>query len=108
MPEPTDAALTPEQWAALRLQDEGGAVHIDGDAVEAEGRFAGDERRALAALALHQQPFGFSWKDVDLIRSTVLADDIHSHDEWWALQRLGDRIAALLPPRQGRPHSGEE
>jgi hypothetical protein len=103
-----EPALSAKEWAELRRVDERGTVRVDGDAVEAEGRFAGDERRALAALALHGEAFGFNWKDVDMIRSAVLADDMHSHEDWWALQRLADRIAALLPPRRHRPHSGLE
>lgn len=99
MSETVKPALTPEEWAELRLRDERGTARIDGGRVEAEGRFDAEPRHALAALALHGQPFGFSWKDVDMLKSTVLADDFHSHDDWWALQRLGERIAALLPPR---------
>lgn len=93
-------ALPPGRWAEPSVEGPGAAARIDGGAVEAQGRFAGDERHALAALALHGQPFGFTWKDVDMLRSTVLADDLHSHDDWWELQRLGSRIAALLPPRE--------
>lgn len=108
MSDSIESALSPEEWADLRRVDEAGTARVDGDAIEAEGRFAADDRRALAALALHAQPFGFRWSDVDMIRSTVLADDMHSHDDHWALQRLADRIAALLPPRRHRPHSGLE
>jgi hypothetical protein len=74
-------------------------VDEDG-ALRAEGAFRGDERRALSALALHGQAHGFTWHDVDFIRAAVLADDMHSPDDWFVLQRLGERIAALLPPRE--------
>lgn len=103
-----ESALSAEEWAELRRVAEPGTARVEGEAVEAEGRFAAEDRRALAALALHAQPFGFRWSDVDMIRATVLADDMHSHDDWWALQRLADRIATLLPPRRHRPHSGLE
>ena len=46
-------------------------------------------RHQLAAIALHGQPFGFAWDDVDRLRAT--------NDS--ALGSLADRIAALLPPR---------
>lgn len=53
----------------------------------------------LAALCLHEQPFGFTWEDVDHLR-----ESIHEWDEQrrqrleWVLRDLADRIEALLPP----------
>lgn len=100
-------ALTPDEWAGRAIQSGRGRARIaDGGALEAEGELDASRRHALAALALHGQPFGFTWKDVDLIRSTVLADDFHSPDDWFVLQRLADRIAALLPPREPRDANG--
>jgi hypothetical protein len=99
--EPVDAALSPPEWADQRCRAAGGEARIEGDGVlQAEGAFGTGERRALAALSLEGEPLGFTWHDVDFIRSLVLADDHHSPDDWFILQRLGERIAALLPPRQ--------
>lgn len=100
--QPVEVALAPEDWADLRVHATEGEARIDeGGVLRAEGAFRGDERRALAALALQGEPLGFTWHDVDFIRATVLADDLHSPDDWFVLQRLGERIAALLPPREG-------
>ena len=100
--EPVDAALMPSDWADLRYRAAGGEARVNPDgALEAKGEFGIEERRALAALALQGEPLGFTWHDVDFIRSAVLADDLHSPDDWFILQRLGGRIAALLPPREG-------
>ena len=53
-----------------------------------------DERHALAALALHGQPFGFTRADVDALRN--LCADLHPYCQ--PFHSLADRIAALLPP----------
>lgn len=99
--EPVDPALTPSEWADLRYRAAGGEARVDPDGtLQAEGGFGMEERRALAALALQGEPFGFTWSDVEFIRCAALADDLHSPDDWFILQRLGERIAALLPPRQ--------
>lgn len=99
---PVPPALPAEGWAEQRCGAAAGQARVDQDgALRAEGEFRGDERRGLAALALHGQAHGFTWHDVDFIRATVLADDMHSPDDWFVLQRLGERIAALLPPREG-------
>jgi hypothetical protein len=99
--EPVEAALGPAEWAEGLYRGAEGEARIDADgALRAEGAFRGDERRSLGALALHREAHGFTWHDVDFIRATVLADDVHSPDDWFVLQRLGERIAALLPPRE--------
>lgn len=106
--EPVDAALSPSEWADQRYRAAGGEARIDGGGVlRAEGAFGVEERRAIAALlSLQDDPLGFTWHDVDFIRSLVLADDHHSPDDWFILQRLGERIAALLPPRE-KEHGAE-
>lgn len=55
----------------------------------------------IAALALHGQPFGFTWEDVDLLRDYAVMDD-HADIRFGYGDILGlaDRIAALLPPRE--------
>lgn len=61
-------------------------------------------RHALAALALHGQPFGFTWGDVDWIRAAAgqLLDEFDRlrADHATGLNAIADRIAALLPPRE--------
>ena len=98
--EPVEAALV--EWAEGLYRGADGEARVDAEGMlHAQGAFAIQERRALAALSLNGEPFGFTWHDVDFIRATVLADDMHSPDDWFVLQRLGERIAALLPPREG-------
>jgi hypothetical protein len=105
--QPVAPALEAEAWAELRHRAAAGEAHVDAEGtLRAEGAFRGDERRGLAALALHGEPLGFTWHDVDFIRAAVLADDMHSPDDWFILQRLADRIAALLPPRSAGDGAG--
>lgn len=61
-----------------------------------------EQRHALAALALHGQPFGFTRDDVDELRVVQSwcssQGDIDSpYMETW-VRMLADRIEALLPP----------
>lgn len=106
--EPVDAALSAEEWADKRARAAGGEARIDEDgALRAKGTFGVGERRALAALSLHGAPFGFTWDDVDFIRAAVLANDLHSPDDWFVLQRIAGRIAALLPPRDAADADAE-
>lgn len=68
---------------------------------------------AVAALALHEQPFGFTQNDLSTIRLLIRAAADPSaywstweDDDWEGATlegralRLADRIAALLPPRE--------
>lgn len=63
------------------------------------GRAVDGSRHAQGAVALHEQPFGFTREDVDLL------GNVHSNhsgcDErtCWAVS-LADRISALLPPEE--------
>ena len=52
-------------------------------------------RAALAAFALHEQPFGFTRRDSAVVRS---AAEGAGGDAAELLQSLADRIEALLPP----------
>lgn len=56
------------------------------------------ERHALAALCLHEQPFGFTQQDVAMLRQEADDEWPASHEMHAALTNLADRIAALLPP----------
>lgn len=52
-------------------------------------------RHAVAALALHEQPFGFTWDDVAMLRILASPPDA---PPYFPMLDLADRIAALLPP----------
>jgi hypothetical protein len=122
--EPIKPALTPENWFAPKVLfrkpefkgDEGYGVELirsksgkptsdwctvfDGSwAVTLEN----DARHALAALALHNQPFGFTREDVKMLReSQIWADstDLRVNGEPADFEDLADRIEALLPPEE--------
>lgn len=62
------------------------------------------KRHAVAALALHHQPFGFTAADLDVL---VEVSRFYQHRGFPGdppivemLERIYDRIAALLPPRE--------
>jgi len=75
---------------------------------------AGQPRHAIAALALHEQDFGFTWEDVDLLMGEANIMDMVTlpllrsrgdteHGGMVARKRnalvdLAGRISALLPP----------
>jgi hypothetical protein len=69
--------------------------------VAAEHVFEAGNRHALAALALHGQPFGFTWDDV--VAAKEAAFELRMMQNRPAADRLDDlanRIASLLPPRE--------
>ena len=84
-------ALTAEEWAEMAAPP----IIFGKYANRGENLLAWAEddthldRHQLAAVALYGQPFGFTWDDVDRLRTTN--DPV--------LRSLADRIAALLPPR---------
>jgi len=61
------------------------------------------DRHALAALALHGQPFGFTHADVGALRRCYEADwqGVPSPNDGDVLLSIAARIAALLPPEEG-------
>lgn len=91
---PVRPALTSAEWAALQADPRcADYAHLWMD----EGWRTPQDRHALAALALHGHPAGFTAADVRLLH------DIERHGPFWpwraaALQALAARIAALLPP----------
>ena len=113
-------ALTPEEWGALpepMLDDlwvfadanggiYGGRAAITGDDVPGNIRLDSPESprpHAIAALALHGQPFGFTRADLRLLEEaeTKLAGGVAPEDYIPFAERVGmlrERIAALLPP----------
>lgn len=115
MSEDVRPALTPDEWRAgkaYRDRDENYALKIGhGFAVEvefsddeefqyAEVGIGGDAGHALAALALHNQPYGFTWEDVDMLRAMPDGTGYASVDDPERFASVIDRIAALLPPRE--------
>ena len=96
MPE-VQPALTPAEWKEFLPGSQSDVADAVDDADEtmlverrrrdtAEAAMTARRYNAAAALALHGQPFGFTWEDVERCRDLGLND-------------LADRIAALLPPR---------
>jgi hypothetical protein len=128
----TKTALTREEWEELRatrgsveIWDDpppgSGSVGVEDqspDASRGYARVVPEARHALAALALNDQLFGFTWEDVDRLREAVNDIDYsHIADSEqrklmeldtrvmraWMLD-LADRIADLLPPRPNGFH----
>jgi hypothetical protein len=109
-------ALTAEEWnpqphddieyTGPRIDDHGDAVAwIEADDLwlpeNRDGEMIVDRRHALAALALHGQPFGFTWDDV--VAAKEAAFELRMMQNRPAADRLDDlanRIASLLPPRE--------
>lgn len=93
----TDNAMTPDEWAEAYTN----TCHGDGDPMGCDICFGQYQRHAQAALALHQQPFGFHDDDRALLRLLVevlprrggIADEHIAR-----LTSLADRIEAMLPP----------
>lgn len=115
------AALTPEEWATLPLKvyfrppkwrtalgyshmvDEGWGIelHEDGalwvwDDSWAVSLAAG-HRHAVAAVALHGQPFGFTREDVVALLGMAMGGVDPEYQEA-VCRSLASRIEALLPP----------
>lgn len=83
----SSAALTPEQWEARDYRQV--ARELDAWA-KAEGT------APLAALALAEQPFGFTPADIQAVLQA--ADRANDEGAAAELRDLGRRIQALLPP----------
>ena len=113
-------ALTPEEWVKwsaptrfrsldrtiddpnelyCRISKEGLLVIPD---AHFEWAVNGRARHALAALALHGQEFGFRREDVEDCRDAgdaATCGKAYPDDLWARMNRLADRIEALLPPQ---------
>jgi hypothetical protein len=64
-------------------------------------KFVSNEmRRDLAGRCLEGQPFGFTWEDVEVLLAAVVASPLNENARFVAESAI-DRIAALLPPREG-------
>lgn len=110
MNEDVKPALTAARWENLCVQGECRADEIwwrvhGYDPHDPDERAIDDlPHHEIAAIALHNQPYGFTWSDVDdLLRRAELEEDstvYHGVHQQSRLRRLAARIAALLPPRQ--------
>jgi hypothetical protein len=101
---PIPPALTPAAWS--EALHEGGtglgnaSVALIGDTLSIDGngdaplvRLRGPDRHALAALALHGQPWGFTAADVNMLHDASTGSPWHAE-----LLALAAKLAALLPP----------
>lgn len=95
-------ALTPEEWRSH--------APLDRTLAQFAPDVARDNAHGAAALALHGQPYGFTWDDYyELIDQAHEIEHDHGGDLMFperqhqvdALRSIAARIAALLPPRGG-------
>jgi hypothetical protein len=97
-----EPALTAEEWKAA-LDNSSVKLHMlrTWASWGAEGN-----TRKLVALALHGQPFGFTWEMVDVLDYVMaIVKSSAAPATARVLRDLSgprDRIAALLPPRDAR------
>jgi len=100
-------ALTRDEWADPngRLDNGGGVFPYVTDSGDISlccddsyyhGELDAADRHALAALCLHDQPFGFTREDVEFLRD--MASEWASEE--YEYLNLADRIDALLPPEE--------
>ena len=96
-------ALTAAQWETAKLQLAGKMV-----GGRYPGRVVNDlpvgHKHAAAALALYEQPFGFTYADLDALDLAMLAVRAYhsgSEGDYLALESISLRIAALLPREGG-------
>jgi hypothetical protein len=97
-------ALTREEWLEYAPLDRTLAHHAPVVAYE--------NVHGAAALALHAQPFGFTWDDYfELLDNAHEVEAEYGPPEWLLPERkrqvdrlrsIAGRIAALLPPRDGQ------
>jgi hypothetical protein len=127
MSETSSPALTPEQWdsrdyrqAAREIDDWAKATGVarETDSTEYVAKIGVDQsgsvivmnrahdrvlvpppaRSVLAALALADQPFGFSAADIDALEQA--AASIGNEAVAGTLRSMSDRLQALLPPKK--------
>lgn len=120
-------AMTPEQWIALANGEEVhdsetsySVQHGDIAVLDISGRVSeidADDRHMAAAICLHNQPFGFAWKDVwelesitSVIRACEGGDAVTVGDaltlrDAASLERVAKQIRALLPPPPQESHT---
>lgn len=59
----------------------------------------------IAALCLHETPYGFTWEDVDALMDAAVRDEevvgmMGGRDYRSKWRGLAERVEALLPPRE--------
>lgn len=85
----TRPALAPEQWETWERES-------------VLQHFSDEQRWGIAAMALRNQPFGFTREDVGALRTAagIVEDEATENPERLAstIRSLADRIEALLPP----------
>jgi hypothetical protein len=125
MAETMSPALTPEQWTARDYRQPARELDAWADAEAKAGQDDATEyvaklgltesgaviamnrahdrvlvpppaRAALAALALIDQPFGFTRADVEAVRTA--AESVENEDTAGLLRHLAARLESLLPP----------
>lgn len=110
-------ALTPGEWSNQHFSvgevfgagvDNCGDFHVMlscggnvGTGIELDAH----RRHALAALALHGQPFGFTEQEVTAVRESA-EDDHAAYEHHATLRIVAAKIAALLPRAPGPKHLG--
>ncbi len=97
------AALTPEEWREYAPLDRSLAQYVTAVAQR--------NAHGAAALALHGQPYGFTWDDyyelLDNAHEIEAGDGPPEHmlperkRQVHQLRSIARRIAALLPPQEG-------
>ena len=105
-------ALTADEWEEIEARrgdvvasEDGRFVRVEsfGESVLLDAE--DDQRHALAALCLYQQPFGFTREDVQLLKERFANDHFFNltpaetalSTRW---RSLAARLAALLPPEE--------
>lgn len=89
-------ALTSEEWKQLDTDECAiwdGVFHV-----HCEQSVPAKNPHAIAALALHEQPFGFTRADVAMCDALAQNWTIDFDEMQTLMASLRDRIAALLPP----------
>ena len=94
-PDKVKNALTGEDWAEVMASDYPAHEHIYGHPT--------DDPYRMAALCLHDQPFGFTREMVDAVRvldslNAMKWDEVKAL--WVLVRQMTDHVEALLPPEE--------
>ncbi len=109
-------ALTAKEWEYVRYEYDDSTEVLGGGWGEREhGRanqavflleggldYRSGATHGVAAYLLHNQPFGFTREDVELLRE-IAGNEMGNTDDdtlWKPTFHLADRIEALLPPEE--------
>ena len=89
-------ARTEKEWAAILAEP----LEPSGRRRAAQPLLENHEFHAAAAIALQDQPFGFTWEMVDALRDAANPEIWSGEDYDATLIMIANHIAALLPPRE--------